>query len=150
MYQKLSPTSIMVHVIVCSIFMLHHTASSPYNFNIQFPMYTLFIIHVHDFTLNTSTHPYYAISIAPPTGHRNSDKHPIYMIFIVFSSISYIARWHATKRWAHLPTASLPINNQNTTGHKFVWGFFSPVIPLFICRLKRVFLTLVYIIEYRQ
>ena len=80
-YQKLLPMSNMVGVMVQSIFMLRHKASSPYNFTIQFPMYTKFITHVYDVALNTSMHQYCVISIAPPTGHRNSDKHPIYMTF---------------------------------------------------------------------
>ena len=72
----------MVGVMVRSTFMLCHKASSPYNFNIQFPMYNKFIIHVYDFVLDTSMHQYCVISIAPPTRHRNSDKHPIYMTFM--------------------------------------------------------------------
>ena len=64
--------------------MRRHKASSPYNFNIEFPMYTKFITHVNNVTLNTSMHQYCVISIAPPTGHRNSDKHPIYMTCIAF------------------------------------------------------------------
>ena len=68
-YQKLSPTSNMVGVMVQSIFMLSHKASSPFNFNIQFPMYTKFITHVYDVALNTSMHQYCVIYIAPPTGH---------------------------------------------------------------------------------
>ena len=44
-------------------------------------------------------------------------------VYSFFSSISYTTRWHVTKRWAHPLTVSLPINNQNTTDYKFVWGF---------------------------
>ena len=73
----------MVGVMVPSISMLRQKASSPHNFNIQFLMYTLFITHVYD-SLNTSMHQYCVISIVPPTGHRNSDKHPIYLTFIAF------------------------------------------------------------------
>ena len=47
-------------------------------------MYTKFITHVYDVTLNTSMHQDCVISIAPPTGHRNFDKHPIYMTFTRF------------------------------------------------------------------
>ena len=80
-YQKVSPTSNMVSVMMRSIFMLRHKASRPYNFNIQFPMYTKFITHVNDVALNTSMHQYCVISIAPPTGHRNSDKHrPVQLV----------------------------------------------------------------------
>ena len=43
--------------------MLRHKASSPYNVNIQFPMYTKFITHVYDVALNTSMHQYNVISI---------------------------------------------------------------------------------------
>ena len=108
-YQKLSPTSNMVGVMVPSIFMLCHEASSFYNFNIQFPMYTKFITHVYDVALNTSMHQYCVISIAPPPGHKNSDKHhPIYMTFIGFFSISHTPTWHATVTWAHLPPAPPP------------------------------------------
>ena len=81
-YQKLSPTSNMVGVMVRSIFMHLHKAASPYNFNIQFPMYTKFITHVYVVALNTSMHQYCVISTVPSTGHRKSDKHPIYMTFI--------------------------------------------------------------------
>ena len=63
----------------------HHKVSTPYNFNIQFPMYSKFITHVYDVTMNTSMHQYCVIFIAPPTGHRNSDKYPIYMTCIGFS-----------------------------------------------------------------
>ena len=59
--QKLPPTSNMVGVMVRSIFMLGHKASSPNNFNMQFPMYTNFITHVYNVTLNTSMHQYNAI-----------------------------------------------------------------------------------------
>ena len=83
-YQKLLPTSNMVGVMVRSIFMLRHKASSPYNFNRQIPMYTQFITQVYNVSLNTSMHQYCVISITPPTGHRNSDIHPIYMSFIGF------------------------------------------------------------------
>ena len=102
----------------------HHKVSTPYNFNIQFPMYSKFITHVYDVTLNTSMHQYCVIFIAPPTGHRNSDKYPIYMTCIGFF-ISYTTRWHVIKRWTHPPTALPPINNQKThTDHKFctVWN----------------------------
>ena len=68
----------MVDVMVRSIFMLHHKASSNYNFNIQFPMYTKVITHVYDVTLNTSMHQY---SVGE---HRKSNKHPISMTFIGF------------------------------------------------------------------
>ena len=80
--EKLLPTSNMVGVMGCSIFMLCH--KSPYNFNIQFSMYNKFMTHVYDVALNTSMHQYCIISKAPPTGHRNSHKHHIYMIFTVF------------------------------------------------------------------
>ena len=88
-YQKVSPMSEMVGVMVPSIFMLRHKASSPYNFNIQFPctMYTKFITHVYDVNLNTSMHQCCVISIAPLTGQRNSVKHhPIYDINCLFFS----------------------------------------------------------------
>ena len=49
-----------------SIFMLRHKASTPYNFNIQFPMYTKFITHVYD-VAPPSMHQYCVISIVPPT-----------------------------------------------------------------------------------
>ena len=62
-YQKLSPVSNMVGVMVPLIFMLHDQASSPYNFSIQFPMYTKFTIHVYDVALNTCMHQYCVISI---------------------------------------------------------------------------------------
>ena len=68
-YEKHSPASKMVGVMVWSIFMLRHKASSPYKFDVQFPMYTKFITHVYDVTLNTSIHQYCVIYIAPPTGH---------------------------------------------------------------------------------
>ena len=85
--QKLSPTSNMVGVMVWSILILRHKASSPCNCNIQFPIYTKFITHVDNVTLNTSMSQYCVISIAPPTGHGNSDKHhPIYMTIIVYFS----------------------------------------------------------------
>ena len=86
-YQKLLQTSNMLGVMVRSIYMLHRKASSPYNFNIQFPMYTKFIIHVYNVVLNASMHQYCVI--APPIGHRNSDKHPVYMTFIPFIIIHY-------------------------------------------------------------
>ena len=74
----------MVGVMARSIFMLRHKASSPYDFNIQFPMYTKFITHVYDVTLNTPMRQYCVTSMAPSTGHRNSVKHPIYMTFMFF------------------------------------------------------------------
>ena len=83
-YHKLLPTSNMVGVMARSIFMLRHKASSPYDFNIQFPMYTKFITHVYDVTLNTPMRQYCVTSMAPSTGHRNSVKHPIYMTFMFF------------------------------------------------------------------
>ena len=92
-YQKLSPTSNMLGVMERSIFMLCHKALSPYNVTTQFLIYTKFITHVYDVALNTSMHQCCVISIAPPTGHKNSDRQP--------------------------PTASPPLNNQNTTDHKF-------------------------------
>ena len=65
-YQNLLPTSNMVGVMVCSIFMLRHKASSPYNFNIQFPhvyqihhtciqcrpeyLHALILCHIHSAT----------------------------------------------------------------------------------------------------
>ena len=107
-----------------------HKAWSPNSFNIQFPMNNKFITHVYDVALNTSMHQYCVILIAPPTGHRNSDKHhPIYMTFMGFLSIPYTTTWYATRRSAHPPTAPLPDAcglqiNQNTTDHKFVWGIF--------------------------
>ena len=55
----------MVGVMVQSILMLRHKASSPYNF----PMYTKFITHIYNVALNTCMHQYCVISIAPPTGH---------------------------------------------------------------------------------
>ena len=58
---KLSPMSNMVGVMVRSIFMLSHKASSPCNFNIQFPMYTKFITQVYDVILITSMHQYNAM-----------------------------------------------------------------------------------------
>ena len=107
-----------------------HKAWSPNSFNIQFPMNNKFITHVYDVALNTSMHQYCVILIAPPTGHRNSDKHhPIYMTFMGFLSIPYTTTWYATRRSAHPPTAPLPDAcglqiNQNITDHKFVWGIF--------------------------
>ena len=55
-------------------------------------MYTKFITQVYDVALNTSMHQYCVIFIAPPTGHRNSDKHPISMSFIVFFPPYHINR----------------------------------------------------------
>ena len=84
-YENLSSTLNMVRVMVWFIFMLRHKASTPYNFNIEFPMYAKFITYVYNVALNTSMHQYCVISIAPPTGHRNSDKHhPIYMTCICY------------------------------------------------------------------
>ena len=62
-YQQLLPTSNMVGVMVWSIFMLRHKASSPHIFNIQFSMYTKFITHVNDVALNTFMHQYWVISV---------------------------------------------------------------------------------------
>ena len=117
-----------------SCFAIKHQVFEVKYFNIQLPMFTNFITHVYHVALNTSVHQYcHIISIAPPTGHRNSDKHhPIYMTSIVlfFFSISYTTRWHATKKWAQPPTAPPPnarglqINNQNITDHNSVWGIF--------------------------
>ena len=69
-------------------------------------------------------HQYCVILIAPPTGHRNSDKHhPIYMTFIDFFS-PYHTLQHDMQlkglcalRQRHCPT---PVNNHNITDHKFV------------------------------
>ena len=72
--EKLSKAFAYVKYGECqgAIFMLRHKASSPYNFNMQFPMYIKFITHVYDVALYTSMHQY-CVSIAPPTGHRNSE-----------------------------------------------------------------------------
>ena len=57
-------------------------ASSPFNFNIQFPISAKFLRNVEGVTLNVSVHQSCVTSIAPPTGHRNSEKHnPIDMTF---------------------------------------------------------------------
>ena len=83
-YQMFSPASNMVVVMVRSFFMLRYKASISYNFNIQFPMYNKFIIQVYDVAQNTSVNQCCVVSKAPPTGHRNSDKHPIYDIYRFF------------------------------------------------------------------
>ena len=83
----------MVDVMVSSIFMLRHKAASPYNFNIQFPMYTKFITHVYNVALNTSMHQYCHIDSATywtqefrQTSSYSSD------IYSFFFSISYTTR----------------------------------------------------------
>ena len=58
-------------VVVRSNSMLCHEAGSPYNLNIQIPIYTKLLTHVEGVAL--SVHQYCVISIAPPTGHRESD-----------------------------------------------------------------------------
>ena len=73
-YQRLSPTSNMVGVMVWSLFMLRHEASSPYNFKIQFPINTKFITHVENVALSMSMNQYCVISIVPPTGHRSQSN----------------------------------------------------------------------------
>ena len=93
-YQKLSPTSKMVGVMVRSIFMLCHKASRPCTVNIQFPMCTKFIAHVNHVALNTSMHQYCVISIAPPTGHRKSDKHPTTFVGFFLHIIHCKMRWN--------------------------------------------------------
>ena len=80
--QNLSPPSNLLGVAVWSISILRHKTSIPYNSNIQSPIYTKFLRHVEGVTLNTSMHQYCVISIAPPAGHRKSEKHhPINMTF---------------------------------------------------------------------
>ena len=54
-------------VVVRSNSMLCHEAGSPYNLNIQIPIYTKLLTHVEGVA------QYCVISIAPPTGHRESD-----------------------------------------------------------------------------
>ena len=44
-YHKLSPTSYLVGVVARSISMLSNKALSPYNFKIQFLMYTKLLTH---------------------------------------------------------------------------------------------------------
>ena len=60
-YQKLSPTSYLVGMVLGSILMLCHRVliTSP-----------KLLTHVEGVALNTSVHQYCVISIAPPTGHR--------------------------------------------------------------------------------
>ena len=81
-YQKLSPPSHLLAVLLRSILMLRHDAGSPSNLNIQFHIYSKVLAHVEGVALNTSLHQYCVFSIAPPSGHRKSDKHHlIYMTF---------------------------------------------------------------------
>ena len=51
---------------------IHFHASPQCIKSLQVPMYTKFITQVYNVTLNTSMHQYCVISIAPPTGHKNS------------------------------------------------------------------------------
>ena len=55
-YQKLSPPSYLVGGAVPSILIIFHKPSTPYNFNIQFPISTKLLKHVEGVTLNTSLH----------------------------------------------------------------------------------------------
>ena len=61
----------MVENFFFSIAVKHHH----YQFNIQFPIFTKLFRNVEGVTLNISVHQNCVISIAPPTGHRKSDKH---------------------------------------------------------------------------
>ena len=68
----------LLAVVVRSISILRRKASSPRNFNIQFPFYTRTLRNVEGLALNISVHQNYIyiyiyIYIAPPTRHRKSD-----------------------------------------------------------------------------
>ena len=71
---------------------LRPEASSPRNFTIQCPICPKSHRNVEGVTLNISLHQNCAISIAPPTGQRKSDKHhPTDMMFTTcfLSSITW-------------------------------------------------------------
>ena len=67
-----SLTSNMVGVVVRYILMLRNKASSPYNFNIHFPLYTKYITYGEDVALNTSMHQYCVLSVAQLNGERTA------------------------------------------------------------------------------
>ena len=50
-------------------------------------------MHVEGVTLNTSMHQHCVIAIAPPTGHRKSDKH--HLINMTFTSEHALRRRHS-------------------------------------------------------
>ena len=64
-YQKLSPTFHLVGVVVQFILKLGHKASSSYDVNIQFCIYTKFLTHVEGVSLNRCIHAIF-LTFLPP------------------------------------------------------------------------------------
>ena len=87
----------LLAVMVPSISILRHEASSPHNFTIQCPICAKSLRNVEGGTLHISVHQICVISIAPPTGHRKS------VLLLVFSPA-----WHASNRWVCSPTLPQP------------------------------------------
>ena len=65
----------LLAVVMPSISILCQEASSPHNFTIQCPIWAKSLRNVEGGALHISVHQNCVISIAPPIGHRKSEKH---------------------------------------------------------------------------